>query len=127
MKRGFFVLAIMLILVLTACAERVENPNTGNEAAVEPSASPSVDVTQKKDPETTAAGTVNKEGSFTEADLVFEINGLRVELNSDASVLLKELGDGYDLEEAPSCLYDGMDKTFTYTNGIEIYTYPVDG
>jgi len=58
-------------------------------------------------------------------DLEFKINGKSFLLDSDVTVLLKELGDNYELNEAPSCVYEGKDKTFVY-EGIEIYTYPLN-
>ena len=48
------------------------------------------------------------------------------ELKSDISPLLTKLGKGYTVSEAISCVYEGMDKTFTYP-GISIYTFPTKG
>jgi len=64
-------------------------------------------------------------GSFGENDLQFEVNSKVFELNSDVKSILAALGDGYTFSEAPSCVYDGTDKTYEYP-GISIYTFPQD-
>ena len=51
------------------------------------------------------------------------VEGKTFFLNSDASELLEELGEDFAVSEAPSCVYDGTDKTFKY-DSIAIYTYP---
>ena len=65
-------------------------------------------------------------GQFGEQDLVFMVNGRSFALNSDVQVLLRELGPEYRLTEAPSCVYDGTDKSFEYAS-ISLYTYPLGG
>lgn len=47
------------------------------------------------------------------------------EITGDTSVedVLEALGDGYEYFEAISCVYEGMDKTYTYPDYI-LYTYP---
>ncbi|MGI6562488.1 MAG: hypothetical protein ACOX3Q_08015 [Clostridia bacterium] len=67
-----------------------------------------------------------KTDSFSEADLEFTVNGKVFTLDSDAALLLEELGEPEEVQEAPSCLYEGMDKVYTY-KGVEIYTYPYEG
>lgn len=68
----------------------------------------------------------NGKAAFGETDLIFTLNGNEFALDSDVSGLLRELGDEYSLSEAPSCLYDGTDKTYEYEE-ISIYTYPLNG
>lgn len=64
-------------------------------------------------------------GSLSEKDLEFVVNGQVFRLDQDVVPLLEALGDGYETAEAPSCVYDGMDKTFMY-DSVEIYTYPLN-
>lgn len=66
------------------------------------------------------------EAAFGEGDLIFELNNKAFALDEDVSGLLSELGNDFSLSEAPSCLYDGTDKTYEY-EGITIYTYPLNG
>lgn len=62
-------------------------------------------------------------GPFTDADLALTIEGKSYALLSDASGLLKALGDDCQVSEAESCVYEGMDKTFDY-GFIQIFTIP---
>ncbi|HBN82426.1 MAG TPA: hypothetical protein DDZ89_01135 [Clostridiales bacterium] len=64
--------------------------------------------------------------SFSEKDLEFTVNNVVFRLDQDVAPLLETLGDEYETAEAPSCVYDGMDKTFMY-DSVEIYTYPLNG
>jgi hypothetical protein len=64
--------------------------------------------------------------NLKESDLSFALDGKSYALKTDAQPLLDALGSGYALIEAPSCLYQGNDKTFEYES-IVIYTIPVDG
>lgn len=73
-----------------------------------------------------AASGGNGEAGFGENDLIFVLNDKEFVLDGDVSALISELGDGFTLYEAPSCLYDGTDKTFEYV-GVTIYTYPLNG
>lgn len=63
--------------------------------------------------------------SFSEKDLEFTVNDIVFRLDQDVAPLLEALGDGYETAEAPSCVYEGMDKTFIY-GSVEIYTYPLN-
>jgi len=71
-------------------------------------------------------GTDDASKAITEKDLVFTIGDKEFLLNSDVTPLLEALGQDFVLSEAPSCLYEGNDKTFEY-GGIAIYTYPLNG
>ena len=62
--------------------------------------------------------------SISQKDFEFELNNKVFSLNSDVSLLLPELGQDYDMSEAPSCVYKGTDKQFSYSD-ISIYTYPI--
>ncbi|MCL2321342.1 MAG: hypothetical protein FWC47_04460 [Oscillospiraceae bacterium] len=65
------------------------------------------------------------EKKVTSGDLVLIINGLNVHVDDDAKEVLTSLGNDYTFEEAISCAYKGMDKSFSY-DGIEISTLPID-
>jgi hypothetical protein len=66
---------------------------------------------------------VPEAGSFSEADIALKINGKVYRCSEDVDSLLEELGDDYSYSEAISCAYDGLDKSFSYTN-FDVYTYP---
>lgn len=68
-------------------------------------------------------------GSKQAADPVLKFGGVTIENTlSVASVLdvLNGVGGSYEYAEAISCVYDGMDKTYTWENAV-VYTYPDDG
>jgi len=62
-------------------------------------------------------------GGFGEKDLIFAYNGESYPLDSDAEPLLDVLGESYEMTEAVSCMFEGMDRTFEYEDAI-ITTYP---
>ncbi len=63
-------------------------------------------------------------GELSAAEPVLSLGGEQIDVAS-ASVddALAALGDGYEYAEAVSCVYDGMDKTYTYPDAV-VYTYP---
>jgi hypothetical protein len=65
-------------------------------------------------------------GAFSNKDLVFSYGGQNVTLLSDVQPLLEALGEGYSVTAAPSCMFTGEDKRFTYP-AFDIFTYPIDG
>ena len=103
-KRGLVITSIALILALAGCAGV-------------PAGEQSPDVTDETQP--VAMGT------FSEADLVFVINGVSYPLNSDAAPLLEVFGADYTLTAAPSCRYVGEDKMFEYAFAT-VLTYPLE-
>ena len=48
---------------------------------------------------------------------IFEYKGTKVEIDGEAAPVVEALG------EAPSCAFEGIDKTYTYS-GFELDTYP---
>ena len=63
------------------------------------------------------------DAKFSEADLSLTVDGVSVTAKSEVADLLDSFGEGYEYSEAISCVYEGMDKTFTYEN-FSLYTYP---
>lgn len=59
------------------------------------------------------------------SDLVLKINDLNVHVDDDVKPVITSLGDDYKFDEANSCAYIGMDKSFSY-DGIIISTLPID-
>ena len=104
-KRGLlFITSMVLVLALAGCAS-VPADGQISETSGE---TQSVDY-----------------GTFSEADLVFMLDGVSYPLNSDASLLLEAFGADYELKAAPSCRYVGEDKMFIYAFAI-VYTYPLE-
>lgn len=75
-------------------------------------------------PAVTAPNDSASEGSFSASDIAVTVSG--VTLKPDAvltDAMLSKLGKPKSTFSAPSCVYEGDDKTYTYNN-FTIYTYP---
>lgn len=57
---------------------------------------------------------------------VFEYNGVSIGMDMEASAIIEALGEPEDYFEAPSCAFEGLDKTYTY-GSFEIDTYEMEG
>lgn len=69
-----------------------------------------------------ACGGSGAAGSFGAKDISLRVNGQAVTSELSPEAILGLLGDGYDYAEAVSCVYEGMDKTYTYPEAV-LYTY----
>lgn len=54
---------------------------------------------------------------------VLTVGGTEITGNTSVEDVLETLGEDYEYYEAISCVYEGMDKTYTYPDYI-LYTYP---
>ena len=59
-------------------------------------------------------------------DISFRDNNLDNLLGENARSVIEALGKPVSYFEAPSCVFKGLDKIYTYS-GIELYTYPING
>jgi len=57
---------------------------------------------------------------------VFEYNGVKIGMDMEAAPIIFALGDADTYFEAPSCAFEGLDKTYGY-GSFEIDTYEQDG
>ncbi len=70
-----------------------------------------------------ASDNVGKEEQGKASDnFAFKNNGLTIPIDGQAEEILDKLGEPMEYFEAPSCAYQGLDKTYYY-NGFEITTY----
>ena len=53
----------------------------------------------------------------------FTSGSTKIEMGSDASKVVEELGDPKDYFESESCAFEGLDKVYTYP-GFKLNTYP---
>ncbi len=60
---------------------------------------------------------------LTASDLALQIGGFTATPETTMDDVRAALGEADEYAEAVSCVYTGMDKTFTYDNMI-VYTYP---
>ncbi len=73
--------------------------------------------------ETPTSEITQSTGEFTVDDLVFEYNGQIINLDEHINDVKSKIGEPLEMTSAPSCYYDGDDKSFIY-DGFTIYTYP---
>ena len=69
-----------------------------------------------------ACGSDSAAGSFGAKDIGLTVSGKTVTAELSAAELLGLLGEDYEVAEAVSCVYEGMDKTYTYPDAV-LYTY----
>ena len=65
-------------------------------------------------------------GTFDGGDMTFNYNGNAIGVNMDMDSIVACMGEPIQIDTAPSCYYDGDDKTYIY-NDYTIYTYTYDG
>lgn len=56
-------------------------------------------------------------------EMALSVNGTEISGDTEVAVILDLLGDDYQYYEAISCVYEGMDKTYSYGDCV-LYTYP---
>jgi len=110
-------LALLLALALTACGGREPSstlkaaPGNGQEVSV--LAKPEQSDPARKEVPAPEAG----------SKLVFVYRDCPLPMNSEFAPLLDDIGEADSYFEAASCAFDGLDKTYTYSD-VEIITYP---
>ena len=57
------------------------------------------------------------------AEPALTVSGTEITADTAVSDVVELLGEGYEYYEAISCVYEGMDKTYTYPDCV-LYTYP---
>lgn len=65
----------------------------------------------------------SKSAAFHAEDIALTVAGNSVTAETAVEDVLAMLGEDYAYAEAISCVYEGMDKTFSYEN-VTLYTYP---
>lgn len=115
MKKKFaLVLAVVCALSLTACSGNEPKTIGGNVENVKSQSSTSTET--KNNQETV---------STSDAGYKFVSKGVSVCVDADSAEVAAALGDPVNYFEAPSCAFDGIEKTYTYS-GFEFSTY-IDG
>ncbi len=117
------VLVLMFALVMTGCGKdkTEDNGNENNSTVVEnQNAQESQDSETKNDDKTDTNKVTEPKG------YVFEYNGVKIGMDMEAAPILAALGEADSYFEAPSCAFEGLDKTYSY-GSFEIDTYEQDG
>ena len=104
---------LLFALVLTGCGSESENKS---------------ETTPVEQNTPVQENTENKE--VTDATepkgYVFEYNGVKIGMDMEAAPIIAALGEPSSYFEAPSCAFEGLDKTYNY-GSFEIDTYEQDG
>lgn len=125
---------ILIMALLAGCAKA---PEVSQTAAVNSVSSVATPQTGAENDLNIEAPTVDegilptKNGSAVKEDnssdgYFFIYNNTEIKINTKIDETIEALGDYQNYFEAPSCAFEGIDKTYFY-NGIEITTYPKDG
>lgn len=106
--------------MLTACGNK-EVPNGSNS-------NDNINTDDKKannESKDNKGGNANDKSNEV-AGYAFEYNNIVIPMHAEAAPIVEALGEPMEYFEAPSCAFQGLDKTYYY-NGFEIVTYPMDG
>lgn len=68
----------------------------------------------------------NTKDENVESNFAFTSNNIIITIDDEAEGILDQLGEPMNYFEAPSCAYQGLDKTYYY-NGFELTTYTDKG
>ncbi len=114
------VLVLLMALVVTGCGkEKAEDDANNNQ--------PTPVESQNNQGSETKEDGKNDTNKVTEPKgYVFEYNGVKIGMDMEAAPIITALGEADTYFEAPSCAFEGLDKTYGY-GSFEIDTYEQDG
>lgn len=130
MKKTLF---LLMIVILAGCTKAPASgePATANlqtdviNQSISTEAPP--DDTNQNQSDTSSTGAIDESTSSSTiedyGEYFFVYNNIEIRINDKFSETLAALGEYQDYFEAPSCAFEGIDKTYYY-NGFEIMTYP---
>lgn len=142
MKRKKFlaIMAVCCLAGMTACGGNSEsstetsnssqesNTNTDNDEQANTTKADAV-ATETAIPETTPSDSTATEAPEEEKEPVgyyLTAQDVNIEMNVAAKEIIDGLGEYSDYFEAKSCAFNGIDRTYIYTD-YEVYTYPYNG
>ena len=111
-------LVLMLAMVVVGCGKE-NGENKGTEPTVTP-----VEQQENQNSGDNKDAVTNKVSE--PKGYVFEYNGVKIGMDMEAAPIISALGDADTYFEAPSCAFEGLDKTYGY-GSFEIDTYEQDG
>ncbi len=112
-KLIFLFIIFAIISTLISCAEEKEPevPVSESETATEAL------------PESSEAETTSEAKKESKYYFSVEGNDFKIAIDADMKKVLPALGEPLKYEESPSCAFEGLDKTYTYS-GFAIHTRP---
>lgn len=112
---------LMLVLMLAVAVAGCGKENTENNGAQDVSPTTVEQQGNQGNEEKKDTNKVTEPKGY-----VFEYNGVKVGMDMEAGPIIAALGTDYTYFEAPSCAFEGLDKTYGY-GSFEIDTYEQDG
>lgn len=114
------VLVLLMALVVTGCGKEKAGDDANNNQ-------PTPVESQNNQGSETKEDGKNDTNKVTEPKgYVFEYNGVKIGMDMEAAPIITALGEADTYFEAPSCAFEGLDKTYGY-GSFEIDTYEQDG
>lgn len=113
------VLVLMFVLAVAGCGKEKDENNT-QPTPVEQQENQNADANDGTTGETT-----NNKGSELKG-YVFEHKGVKIGMDMEAAPIIAALGEPASYFEAPSCAFEGLDKTYSY-GSFELDTYEQNG
>jgi len=107
------ILVLMIAFLMAGCGG--EKINNGETTPVE----------QEKQTQGTT-DTTNAPEAKEPKGYVFEYNSVKIGMDMEATPIIEALGEPVSYFEAPSCAFEGLDKTYSY-GSFEIDTYEQNG
>ena len=111
----------MFALVMTGCGKEKADDSENNSTVVENQNNQENQGSESKNDEKTDTNKVTEPKGY-----VFEYNGVKIGMDMEAAPIISALGEADSYFEAPSCAFEGLDKTYSY-GSFEIDTYEQDG
>ena len=112
------IIMLVLALLLVACSEDgTVSDNVNKQKTSENSNDNNADSKNKDS---------KNEDEDVEGNFAFKSSDVVITIDDEAEVILNKLGKPMKYFEAPSCAYQGLDKTYYY-NGFEVTTYTDKG
>ena len=115
------VLVLMFALVMTGCGKEKTDDSENNSTVVENQNNQENQGSESKNDEKTDTNKATEPKGY-----VFEYNGVKIGMDMEAAPIISALGEADSYFEAPSCAFEGLDKTYSY-GSFEIDTYEQDG
>lgn len=115
MKKLTVMLMAAGLLLITGCGN--------DEKVIEGNGSSVVEGSQETQEDGEADQESQPQEDVSGKGYIFNHKGTAVEIDAKAAPVLEALGEPASYFEAPSCAFEGIDKTYTYS-GFELDTYP---
>lgn len=110
-------LVLMLSVVVAGCGKE----NTENGETTEPTP------VEQQNNQVSGDNKNQESNKVTEPKgYVFEYNGVKIGMDMEAAPIVEALGEPASYFEAPSCAFEGLDKTYSY-GSFELDTYEQNG